>query len=211
MTVLIPIFPLELVVYPGEALNLHIFEPRYRQLIADTEKTGAPFGVPAVIDKRLPGLGTLVELVEVTTRHADGRLDIKTRGVKLFQIEEIIKQIPGKLYSGARVIFPPNVMRGEAKELRALLKLVRELHACLQVEKDFSKPDNKLTAYDLAHHAGLSAAQEYELLGLREERERQAYLQRHLEKILPVVRDMGKLRERIQLNGHFKHLPGIDV
>jgi hypothetical protein len=59
---LLPIFPLEIVVYPGDELNLHIFEPRYQQLINDTVKTKQSFGIPAVINRKLAGLGATVKL-----------------------------------------------------------------------------------------------------------------------------------------------------
>jgi Lon protease-like protein len=55
-----------MVVYPGEAMNLHIFEPRYRQLIRECADTGKPFGIPVVIDNRMKDHGTLVEVTDVT-------------------------------------------------------------------------------------------------------------------------------------------------
>ena len=61
MTNFIPIFPLGIVVYPGEELNLHIFEPRYKQLITDVNQSKKPFGIPAVIDNKVNEMGTLVE------------------------------------------------------------------------------------------------------------------------------------------------------
>ena len=63
---LTPIFPLELVVYPGNDLNLHIFEPRYKQLIHDCADTKMPFGIPAVVNRAMGEFGTLMELVEIT-------------------------------------------------------------------------------------------------------------------------------------------------
>ena len=76
----------------------------------------------------------------------------------------------------------------------------------LNITKDFRKPDEELNAYDLAHHAGLSQEEEYELLGLFREEQRQEYLKRHLGKVLPVIAEMEILKERVKLNGHFKNL-----
>ncbi|MFO1488278.1 MAG: LON peptidase substrate-binding domain-containing protein [Verrucomicrobiota bacterium] len=210
MNELIPIFPLEMVVFPGEALNLHIFEPRYRQLIADCEAEGIRFGIPAIVDKAMPGCGTLIELEEITQRYDDGRLDIKTRGLKVFTIQKLMKQMPGKFYSGAGVEFADQDMTAEAELLRQVLASVKLLHSLLKVEKKFP-PANKLTSYDLGHHVGLSLPGEYELLQLRTELARLEFLNRHLEKILPTVAEMEKLKERIQLNGHFKKLPGFEL
>ena len=59
MTNFIPIFPLAIVVYPGEDLNLHIFEPKYKQLINECFEQKKPFGIPVVIDNKMNELGTL--------------------------------------------------------------------------------------------------------------------------------------------------------
>ena len=83
MTNFIPIFPLGIVVYPGEELNLHIFEPRYKQLIIDSKEGKKPFGIPAVINNKVSEMGTLMELLEITEVYANGEMDIKTRGMKL--------------------------------------------------------------------------------------------------------------------------------
>lgn len=84
MTNFIPIFPLSIVVYPGEDLNLHIFEPRYKQLVSECIESKKPFGIPAVINNKMNELGTLVEIIDVSKTYENGELDIKTRGKKFF-------------------------------------------------------------------------------------------------------------------------------
>ena len=79
----IPIFPLGIVVYPGEELNLHIFEPRYKQLINECYQEKKLFGIPSVIDDQLQDYGTLMQIMEITTVHDNGELDIKTQGDKV--------------------------------------------------------------------------------------------------------------------------------
>jgi uncharacterized protein len=63
----------------------------------------------------------------------------------------------------------------------------------------------------MAHHAGLSLEEEYELLNLMQELQRLEYLKRHLQKILPVITGMEHLKEKILLNGHFKELKGFNL
>ncbi|HEY0108163.1 MAG TPA: LON peptidase substrate-binding domain-containing protein, partial [Fibrella sp.] len=75
---LIPLFPLSLVVYPGEDLNLHIFEPRYRQLVSECIEEEKTFGIPAFIENKLPGYGTEVHVTTLHKRYDDGRMDVKT-------------------------------------------------------------------------------------------------------------------------------------
>jgi Lon protease-like protein len=207
MTNFIPIFPLNVVVYPGEILNLHIFEPRYKELVKECFENKKPFGIPAVINGHVSEYGTLVTIREIAQEYDNGEMDIITNGTIVFRILEIIKKIPDKLYSGAIVNYPENAEVYHRKELmQVVIKAIRELHRILNISKDFRKPDEELTAYDLAHHAGLSIEEEYEMLALLREEQRQEYLKRHLGKVLPVVVEMEVLKGRIMLNGHFKNL-----
>jgi len=207
----IPIFPLGIVLYPGESLNLHIFEPRYKQLITECFAEKKMFGIPAVINNHLNEMGTLAEIAEMTSVYDNGEMDIKTVGIKVFRVLEVIKQVPDKLYSGAIVKYPENIEDGGKRQLMdKVVKAMRELHSHLKVQKEFKKADEELTSYDIAHHAGLSLEEEYELLGLLKEVQRQEYLKRHLAKVLPVMAEMDQLKEKIKLNGHFKNLSSMD-
>jgi hypothetical protein len=210
MTNFIPIFPLGIVVYPGENLNLHIFEPRYKQLISECKEVNKPFGIPTVIENKVQDFGSLVEIIEISKVHDNGEMDIKTRGSRIFRILEVIKEIPDKLYSGAIVTYPDNYGQGNPDVMRKVMNSIRDLHKLLKVSKEFKKEDTELNSYDVAHHIGLSLEEEYELLGLMDERQRQEYLKRHLTKVIPMVAGMEQLKEKIKLNGHFKNLSGFD-
>ncbi len=211
MTNFIPIFPLAIVAYPGENLNLHIFEPRYKQLIKDCQASKKPFGIATVIDKKITEMGTLVELMEITKEYEDGKMDIKTKGVKLFRMLEIIKQIPDKLYSGAIVNYPNNIEAGNRNMMLKVMTAIKKLHEFLDIKKDFKIPADQIVSYDVAHHAGLSLLQEYELLELTHELQRQEYLKRHIKKILSVMGEVETLKKRVKLNGHFKNLDALDL
>lgn len=209
MTNFIPIFPLGIVVYPGEQLNLHIFEPRYRQLIKDCFDAKKPFGIPTVLNNNVSEMGTLVHVAEITTVYEDGRMDIKTEGLQTFKILEIVKQLPEKLYSGAIVTYPKTSKKGSAALMKKILKGIRDIHKSLDVTKDFKKPDDQLLSYDVAHHAGMSLQDEYYLLELEQELHRQEFLKRHLTTVIPIMEEMDTLKSKIQLNGHFKNLEGF--
>jgi uncharacterized protein len=211
MTNFIPIFPLGIVVYPGEHLNLHIFEPRYKQLINECFAESKPFGIPVIIDNHLNEMGTLVKVTAIKKAYDNGEMDIESVGLKVFRILEVIKNVPEKLYSGAIVNYPDNVEdEGKRALMEKVTNAVKELHRLLKVTKDFHKPEEALTSYDIAHHAGLSLQEEYELLGLLQEIQRQEYLKRHLSKVLPMLGEMEALKEKIKLNGHFKNLSSLD-
>ncbi|MGN6616583.1 MAG: LON peptidase substrate-binding domain-containing protein [Ilyomonas sp.] len=207
----IPIFPLGIVVYPGEHLNLHIFEERYKQLIQECYAEAKPFGIPTVLTKGMAEMGTLVEITEVAEVYEDGRMDIRTRGVSVFRVLEVIKSVPEKLYNGAIVNYPNNDDAKNIQLMRRIVAGIRELHRMLKVSKDFEKPDEELLSYDIANHVGLSLEEEYELLGLLREDQRLEYLKRHLNKVIPVIAGAEVLKERIKMNGHFKELKGFDL
>ena len=210
MTNFIPIFPLGIVIYPGEQLNLHIFEPRYKQLVNESFTTKKSFGIPAVINDKINEMGTLVQVTEISQVYDDGKMDIKTEGLQVFRMLEMINELPDKLYSGAIVNYPDNVEKGNRKLMNGIVKGIKELHKLLKIEKQFLKPDEELWSYDVAHHAGMSLTEEYELLELLHETQRQEYLKRHLTKVIPVLAEMEMLKEKVKLNGHFKNLKGLD-
>lgn len=211
MTNFIPIFPLGIVVYPGEILNLHIFEPRYKQLISECHTSKRPFGIPTVIDNKMQDVGSLVEITEMTTVHENGEMDIRTKGVRIFRILEVIKEVPDKLYSGAIVNYPETYEKGNPELMRKVMNSIHDLHELLKVSKDFKQKGRDIRSYDVAHHIGMSLEEEYELLGLLDERQRQEYLKRFLAKVIPMVAGMEQLKEKIKLNGHFKNLSGFDL
>ena len=137
LTNFIPIFPLGIVVYPGEQLNLHIFEPRYKQLINECFETKKPFGIPSVMDEKINEMGTLVQVKEISQVYEDGKMDIKTEGLQVFRMLEVIKELPDKLYSGAIVNYPDNDEKGNRVLMQGIVKGIKELHKLLKIEKNF--------------------------------------------------------------------------
>jgi len=211
VTNFIPIFPLSIVVYPEENLNLHIFEARYKQLIQECHAAKKPFGIPTVIEDKMQDYGTLMDISEIAAVHENGEMDIKTKGVRVFRILEVITDVPDKLYSGAIVNYPETHEQGIPELMRKVINSIRDLHQLLKVDKDFKKEDVALRAFDVAHHIGMSLVEEYELLSLFDERQRQEYLKRYLTRVIPLVAGMEQLKEKIKLNGHFKNLGGFDL
>ena len=78
------------------------------------------------------------------------------------------------------------------------------------VSKDFKKPEEELKAFDVAHHMGLNIEEEYELLSLFREAQRQEYLKRHLGKVIPMLTEMESLKDKVKLNGYFRNLTSFD-
>ncbi len=209
MTNFIPIFPLAIAVFPGEKLNLHIFEPRYIQLILSCAKTKKPFGIPIVVNGKISDIGTLVEIVEISANYENGEMDIKTKGLTVFHVLEIIQEIPEKLYSGAIVSYPRNELRPRPEMIKKIIVDVALLHKLLAVKKEITAEGRELLSYDFAHHIGMSIEEEFEFLQLLQEDQRLEFMRRHLKKVIPVLKDMEILKQKIQLNGHFRNLEGF--
>lgn len=204
--VLLPQFPLQIVVYPNENLNLHIFEPRYRQLIAESEEKGITFGIPTFLNQRVMPYGTEIQLLTVKKRHEGGEMDIKTKGIGVYHMEQFINPVPGKLYAGATIRRIETDQEYDWGLNEKILGFLMELFDLLGIDKKLPEGPSDFISFDVAHHAGLSVEQEYELLILPTEKERQAMLLEHLKQFLPMVKEMRNLQQRALLNGHFKDL-----
>ena len=89
MSLLLPLFPLDLVLLPGVPLPLHVFEPRYKEMIAECLDEKKPFGVVRASSNGVAEIGCTAEIVEVTKRYDDGRMDILTRGVERFEVLQV--------------------------------------------------------------------------------------------------------------------------
>ena len=210
MTNFIPIFPLALVPFPGVPLHLHIFEPRYKQLIKDCINQKKPFGIPSVINDKVMEFGTMMEITEVSKEYEDGKMDIKTKGVHVFRMLEIVKEIPEKLYSGGIVSYLYDHRNGSQKMMTMLIAEMRKLHTELGIHKEMPKKDDELSSFDIAPHVGLSMEDEYQLLQYENELHRQEFIKRHLAKVMPIVDEMQSLKKKVQLNGHFKNMDGFN-
>ena len=203
---LLPQFPLQLVLYPGEELNLHIFEPRYRQLILEAEENGSTFGIPAFIDNRVMGIGTEAELLGIEETYAGGEMDVRTRGVGLYTIEEFFDPAPDRLYAAARVKSVETEDETDIVLGARVLELTEQLYRLLKVDHPVPADVSELYTYDIAHHVGLNLQQEYELLSIADEYGRLEFILEHLEHVLPVVEKTEQLKKKALMNGHFKNI-----
>ena len=207
MSRFLPIFPLNLVVFPGEKLNLHIFEKRYRQLIQDCETKGLTFGIPPFIDEKMQETGTELKLLSIERIYDDGKMDVKTEGIGLFDVQEFQRKVEDKLYSGAIVVNRNFSENGGAVENKKLIfERIKELFKFMNIHKSIPGEYDYILTFRLAQHVGFNVYQKYEMLQIESETARQAFMIDHLNELLPVVKEMELLRQRIQMNGHFKNI-----
>lgn len=206
MTQKLPIFPLQLVVFPGEHLNLHIFELRYRELVADAEAEGFTFCVPTVYEGGVLPIATEVQLIEVVNRYPSGESDIRTLGTRVLFMEDYQKSIPGKSYAGGdcRELVPD--FEEDLQLNQRIVKLTREIYRSLNIDKVVRDAEDGFRTYDIGHYVGLKLRQEYELLTLLDAKDRQHFLLDHLRDIHPELKEGSRIQDRAKLNGHFKNL-----
>lgn len=203
----LPLFPLNIVVFPDEKLNLHIFEPRYKQLINDIKANGGTFGIPAYINETLGEYGTQMELLEITNTYPDGTMDIKTKGKSVFRIEKYEEKQADKLYPGGLVQL---LEQDPTEDKRLRLKLIDYLDHFFELLHE--KPDKdeylakRYLSYEIGHKVAFRIEEEYTLLKTLREQERQKYVVEHLDKLIPVLVELEKTKNRIRMNGHFKPL-----
>ena len=204
MTKFLPIFPLNLVVYPGQLLNLHIFEPRYKQLVNECQQDGKTFGIPSVFKDTLNEYGTEMELVEISKVYENGELDIKTRGLKVFRIMEVLREVPDKMYSAAVVYELTPTPPDAQKPNPTLLDLLDRLHELLGTNFKVSQKFENPNSFDLVQYAALSPDDQYRLLIATSEKARQWFIIEHLKKLIPSIEQTEKVKAKVQMNGHFR-------
>lgn len=205
-TVFLPLFPLRLVAFPGEALNLHIFEPRYKQLVAECEGRGITFGIPAFFDDKVQDIATEIELLSIDKRHPNGDLDIRTRALGPVKIEEFFPTLETHLYPGGLVKRLEFEEEGDFLLYEKILGLLGELYEVLNIHKPLPTLSEEFNTFSIGHLVGFNLEQEYELLTIASELTRQVFMLEHLDRLIPTAREMETLRNKVQMNGHFKNV-----
>ncbi len=204
----LPLFPLQSIFFPGETVPLHIFEPRYKQLINDCKDEAVTFGIPVYINGGMQ-YGVEVQLVEVVTSYEGGEMDVVCVARQVFRLLSFEKQLSNKLYSGGVVeLLAYDYKADETFKAEVLLKL-RALYAIMEVP--FSETTvATFNSFSLAHKMGLSFEQEYRLLQIPKEMDRLAFIDEHLATTIGVLSEVERTRKTIELNGHFKNFDPLD-
>ncbi len=208
MSELLPLFPLQLVAYPGERIPLHIFEDRYQQLINDCEEQDIAFGIPAVVDDQIK-YGTEIRLDSVVNRYENGSSDIICKAGRIFKVVEFFNPLEDKLYAGGRVAWIDDIDNGTEEQRNLLFQLITKLYDL--IDTDMPKDIDTVTnSYQYAHKIGMSIKQEHDLLGITSEQERLQFMIDHIREIIPVLSEVNRTKTIIQMNGHFRNYDPLD-
>jgi len=194
----IPIFPLGVVLMPLGILPLHIFEERYKQMIAECLSGNRQFGVVYLENKHLHKIGCTAHIEKVIKRYENGRLDILTSGQKRFRILDIAEDKP---YLESNIEYFDDEITLDSLEMTDLarhgIKLLRQIEQITEISEGLERVktlDLKVISFLLAGSHGLTLAEKQELLEIENTEER---LTRSVDMLKSAV-DRAKLIRQIR-------------
>jgi Lon protease-like protein len=196
----LPLFPLEVVLLPGTPLPLHIFEPRYKEMIAECLAEKSVFGVVRAVEQGVAEIGCTAEILTVVKEYPDGRLDIVTEGRQRFRVVELIRD---RSFLRAEVLIVQDDPGSAAKDdIARASQLHADILTMAGAVQDLSASDPSTLSFYLAGSLPLDLDFKQKLLGLGSETERITALVSYLESILPKLHRASRVRTKAGGNGH---------
>jgi len=198
---IIPMFPLNTIVFPKEDLQLFIFEPRYKQLINEAKQKGLVFGIPFVKNGKTSKYGTLVMLKKILNETSLGEMNIVVQGLNIFKIDEFLIKSPEKLYPGAVLNenFPTEI--GLDNVIKSKANLVYTIYFEEIFEGDeTSEKDNLKDSFELANSLQMPLDQKYKLISIPNENARLKMLYEYMLVLNASLKSEKALEKRFILN-----------
>ncbi len=202
----IGLFPLDLVLLPGEQRPLHIFEERYKELIGECLEEGTEFGLVLADEEGLRPIGTRAAVVEVLQEFDDGRMDVVIEGRQRFRVIDVSEH---RAFATAEVDEVDD-QAGEAPDgddVTRAVEAFRHVVEAAQVEVDEVNPDAGDLSFQIGARIDLGNEVKQSLLELTSERERLTQLEPLLRRAADSVRVDREVRERAAGNGRVEPLP----
>jgi Lon protease-like protein len=202
----IGLFPLKNVLFPESAYPLHIFEKRYKELIADCLIDNVPFGYVLKMSEHQYPVGCLANVSDIMTQYDDGRMDILVTGTRRFTI--IANHKSETTYSKADIEFIDDIdeQTNSILLLRCIdtFNILAESVRSVKIEKIiYDKLITDKPSYLLAQKSGMSLVQKQNFLEVRSENMRLKLLLDHLQRILPMIREAEFVSQIIKNDGYY--------
>jgi Lon protease-like protein len=198
------LFPLPLVLMPGEKTPLHIFEPRYRELIGECLEDGVDFGLVLADDEGMREVGTRAAVIEVLERFPDGRLNVVVEGRERIRLVELTD---GRTFATAEVEPVEDDEEEPTDEERdRVLAAYDKVVAAAEAELDDLEPEEGSLAFQIAARIDLGTEVKQGLLETRSERERVVQLSPLLDHAAEAVARDREIRSRAATNGRVEAL-----
>lgn len=196
-TEILPYFPLSVFLFPGEDMPLHIFEPRYKQLINEVRTQGITFAIPFVIEQEIQEFGCEVRLKDVVAEKGEGNMVIVVESIAIVKIFSYEKKLEGKLYAGGTISRLPCDDPVISKELMELITSYRD-----QFDKEFlsSFSNAVVTRKDLIIALNLSSDEKYKFICMPDAEQREDFLSGQLRYLSMIRRQEALLGDDFGLN-----------
>jgi Lon protease-like protein len=198
---LLALFPLDLVLFPGAPLPLHIFEPRYKELISECLSSKTPFGMVRSRESALAEVGCTAAILDVSKKYDDGRLDIVTEGRQRFEIGQLNQE--RSFLRGEVIYFEDEPSQVSQSETDTVIQLHRQLFEVLgqrvEVEPSFAS-----LSFQLAHELPVDLDFKQTILEMKSEAERIETLIEYYRATIPKVELTLRARDKASSNGHVR-------
>lgn len=209
----IPLFPLNVVLLPGADLPLHIFEPRYRQMVRQCLQDTTEFGMLLAMPNGVVRVGCTAEIVKVVNRYRDGRLDIVCLGRAPFRIVELFSvecSDESPLLEGLVDYLDDMDGPAGAQAQRELIELYETCHTLIfddypkNISRGAEAPAEtaQFLSYIIASTLPMDLLWKQQILELRSEADRQERLLGYLRAWAPHLQKTGSMRAQSAGNGH---------
>jgi Lon protease-like protein len=196
---LLPLFPLEIVVFPGAPLPLHIFEPRYKEMISECLSQNRAFGMVRAKENAVSAIGCSATIIEVVKKYEDGRMDIAAEGVQRFEIIQVNQE---RSFLQAEVNFfddePSITSEGVAD---TVIQLHEQLFAVMGQSVEVDRGAAYLS-FRLAQDLPVDLDFKQTLLEMKSEAERVDILMEYYRATIPKIENSLRVRQRASDNGH---------
>lgn len=193
----IPMFPLNMVVLPGESVKLHIYEERYKQLISDCLDNEAHFGIPFSINGKVKTFGVEVSIKKVIKIFDNGEMDIMVQGERVFTILDYSSTLKPKLYGAAIIQYEEEDM---PKATQHLQELAMEYLSLSQNKMVDYETFDAVSLYDIANLLQLSAKEKYQLISTKTFDEKEKYLCNTFRQSICIFEKEVELKDRFIFN-----------
>jgi len=196
---MLALFPLDVVLFPGAPLPLHIFEPRYKEMISECLEQKRPFGMVRAQKDSLAEVGCTAVILNVFKKYEDGRLDIATQGKQRFEIVQLNQE--RAFLQGEVILFEDDPSQVATDDLDAVIKLHEQLLTILGQEVQIAR-DQRPISFQLAHDLPVDLDFKQTLLEMKSEAERVETLLEYYRATIPKVEKTLRAREKASGNGH---------
>jgi Lon protease-like protein len=198
----IPLFPLNVVLLPGADLPLHIFEPRYRQMVRQCLDEKSEFGMLLALPKGVVHVGCTAEIIEVVKRYNDGRMDILTVGRAPFRVVKLFDE--NSLLEGEVDYLEDSETPANPRVRRELVELYEACHTLIfgDYPKNLESGAPENLSCIVAGTLPMDLLWKQQILELRSEADRQERLVTYLREWAPHLQKTEVKRQRAGGNGH---------